>query len=113
MKEKYPIFIKWSKLLDWTFDTVEKFPKSVRFTLSTRIVNISLDVLEGIIEAIYAKQKTDILKKLNLYIEKLRVLYRISHDRRYISVRQYEYVSLELDETGRMMGGWIKSETKG
>jgi len=108
MKEDYPLFVKWVDATDWILDTVEKFPKSVRFTLSGRIGNLTLDVMEGIIEAIYTKERAYILKQINLYIEKLRVLFRISHKRQYISGKQYEYVSELLNEAGRMVGGWKK-----
>ncbi len=111
MTEKYPLFEKWSSTLDWILDTVEKFPKSVRFTLSSRIANISLDILERIIEAIYRKKRLHILYDINLYIEKLRILFRISMARKYISIRQYEYIISQLNETGKMTGGWIKHET--
>lgn len=110
MKEDYPLFVKWTKVLDWIMDTVEKYPKSVRFTIGSRTVNLSMDVLEGIIEAIYRKPRIDILENINLYIEKLRVFFRISYERRYISLRQYEFISGELNDTGKMFGGWIKSE---
>ena len=50
-----------------------------------------------------------ILKRINLYIEKLRVIFRISFKRRYISKNQYEYVSTMLNETGKMIGGWKKA----
>ena len=108
MKENYPIFVKWIDILDWILDRTEKFPKSVRFTFSSRIAQYSLDVLEGIVEAIYTKDRKHILENLNLYIEKLRVLFRISFKRRYISSAQFEYISLHLNETGRMIGGWKK-----
>jgi hypothetical protein len=108
VKEDYPIFVKWLAATDWILDTVEKYPKSVRLTMTTRIANLTLDVMEGIIEAIYTKQRSYILGKLNLYIEKLRILFRISFTRRYISKSQYEHVSTLLDETGRMVGGWRK-----
>lgn len=110
MKEKYPIFERWFKILDWILTTVEKYPKSVRFTVSGRVANISLDVMEKIIEAIYTKKRLDILKDINLYIEKLRVLFRISMERKYISVRQYEFISNELNEAGMMIGGWQRNE---
>tara|TARA_B100001971_G_C17968067_1_gene420893 strand:+ start:345 stop:680 length:336 start_codon:yes stop_codon:yes gene_type:complete len=108
MKENYPIFVKWIDTLDWILDRTEKFPKSVRFTFSSRIAQHSLDVLEGIVEAIYTKDRKHVLEKLNLYIEKLRVLFRISFKRRYLSSAQFEYISLQLNETGRMVGGWKK-----
>jgi len=108
MSDSYPIFVKWIATLDWVMDRCEKFPKSARFTLSGRIANISLDVLEGIIEAIYTKDRQHILDRVNLYIEKLRVLFRIAHGRKYLSVTQYEFISRELEETGKMVGGWRK-----
>ena len=107
--ENYPAFKKWYKILNWILDKCETFPKNVRFTMSTRVSNISMDILESIIEAIYSKKKTDILRRINLYIEKLRVLFRLSFDRRYISVNQYEYISSELNEFGKMIGGWLRS----
>ena len=110
MKEDYPVFVKWSDATDWILDTVEKFPKSVRFTISTRISNITLDIMEGIIEAIYTKDRSYILERLNLYIEKLRVMFRISYKRRYISMNQYEFISEVLNETGKMIGGWKKTQ---
>jgi hypothetical protein len=108
VKEDYPIFVKWLAATDWILDTVEKYPKSVRFTITSRIANLTLDVMEGIIEAIYTKRRSHILERLNLYIEKLRIMFRISYRRRYISQGQYEYVSEMLDETGKMVGGWRK-----
>ena len=110
MKGEYPIFEKWSKVLDWILDTVEKFPKNVRFTLSGRIANIALDILEKIIEAIYTRNRWYILRTINLYIEKLRVLFRISFERKVISMKQYEFISIELNEAGMMIGGWQRVE---
>jgi hypothetical protein len=109
MNEKYPVYIKWYKTLDWILDTVEKYPKNVRFTISGKIVELSILVMEKIIEAIYSKEKKYILQEINLYIEKLRVFFRISYDRKYISANQFEFICTEIEETGKMIGGWMKS----
>jgi hypothetical protein len=108
MTEEYPAFQKWYKLLDWILDKCEGYPKSVRFTFSGRIANISLDVLERLIEAIYTKKRSHILGTINLYIEKLRVLFRLSFERGYISGAQFEYIAAQIDDFGRMIGGWNK-----
>lgn len=110
MTEDYPLFEKWTRILNWILETVEKYPKNVRFTVSSRIANIALDVMEKIIESIYTKKRLYILRSINVYIEKLRVFFRMSMERRYISIKQYEYISRELNETGMMIGGWINSE---
>ena len=108
MNEEYPVFRHWYKTLDWILDSCERFPKSVRFSLSSRMANIGLDVTERIIEAIYTKPRRRILTEANLHIEKLRVLFRISYERKYLSMQQYEYISGELNEAGKMIGGWLK-----
>jgi hypothetical protein len=112
MKENYPIFIKWSKILDWLMDKVETFPKSVRFTISTRIVNLSLDIMEMIVESIYSQshKRISIINQTNLKLEQLRVFIRITMERRYLSSRQFEYIAEEINEAGKMLGGWKKHE---
>lgn len=110
MNDEYPLFTKWMHNLDWILDTVDKFPKSVRFSISSRIANIALDVMEKIIEAIYTRKRLHILYAINLYIEKLRILFRICFQRHYLSIKQYDYIISELNEAGKMTGGWIKHE---
>jgi len=106
--EDYPLYVHWYKSLGWIMDCVERLPKKVRFSLATRITDLSLEVLELIIEAIYQKERVMTLKKINLNIEKLRVLFRFCFERQYLSIKQYEYISRELNEAGKMTGGWIK-----
>ncbi|MBT4526184.1 MAG: diversity-generating retroelement protein Avd [Deltaproteobacteria bacterium] len=111
MNEDYPIFVKWLSILDWLMDRAESFPKSVRFTVSSRLVNLSLEIMDGIIELIYSRNKAKMINQANLKLEKLRVLIRICFKRRYLSAKQYEYIAEEINESGRMLGGWKKYET--
>lgn len=105
----YPLFAEWFKLTDWILDKVEKMPVKVRYSLTNRIANFAIDNIELITEAIYSKNKTLFLKKVNMNIEKLRIMFRICYNRRYISEKQYRYISEKLNENGKMCGGWIKS----
>lgn len=109
MRNDYPLYIKWIYIVEYIIEICGKYPKNIRFTLCDRMTNFSLDVLEFIIEGIYAKNKTNILQKANLYMEKLRALIQISVNKKYISVNQYEYISREINDAGKMIGGWIKS----
>lgn len=110
--DKYPIFTHWYQSLDWIMNACERMPKSVRFSLTTRIMNLSLDIQELIIEAIYQKDRASILRRINLQLEKLRLLFRIAFDRQYISQRQYGYIMQRIQTTGQMCGGWQKSSLK-
>lgn len=108
MKEDYPAFKKWLTIQDWILDKCEKYPKSTRFTIGQKIINLSLEVTELLIITIYEKEKQEHLKKINLSLEILRVFFRISFDRKYLAINSYEYISKELNEFGSMIGGWLK-----
>lgn len=105
-----PVFAAWVRFLDWLLDATEKFPKRVRFTLSSRIEALALDVLEDLVEARYARPKAAVLRRANLRLEKLRVLLRLCHGRRFLAHGAYEHASREIDEVGRMLGGWLKQQ---
>jgi hypothetical protein len=82
----------------------------MRFVLTTRIQNHCFDIIEDIIELIYSKEKKAYFKKINLHLEKLRILMRIAYDKAYLSHEQMERVVIEINTTGKMLGGWEKSD---
>lgn len=108
MKEDYPLFVHWYQTLDWILATVEHFPRNARFSLASRLAAMAIETMELIVEAIYTKHRLGLLNRLNLTLEKQRVLFRIACDRRYISIKQHEYIGRALEEAGQMVGGWIK-----
>lgn len=93
----------------WLIPTLDKLPRSQKFLLGDRIQATALDVLERLIEATYSKARERSLGEANLGIEKLRFLFRICVDLRYLDPRRYEHAARALDEIGRMIGGWIKT----
>ena len=72
-------------------------------------VVLEMDVLERLIEATYSRQRAGMLDAANLAIEKLRFLFRLASDLRYLDLKRYEHAARGLDEIGRMVGGWIKA----
>lgn len=101
---------KWESITDDLLKRTQGFPKTARYSLSARIDNLAIDVLEDLVEARYTRgqRRAEALKEMNLRLARLRVLIRLSHRRGYLSNRGYEYVSDKIDEAGRMLGGWIK-----
>ena len=97
------------QFLVWLLPTVEKFPRSHKFTLGDRIEIIALNVLEALIEATYTRDRADALRRGNLGIEKLRILIRLATDLRLLDRRRYEHAARTLDDTGRLIGGWVKA----
>lgn len=106
-----PLFVHWEKTLRDILSRTEKFPKRIRFTLTSRIDLLAIDILEKIVEARYAKDKTAALSQASLALEKLRVLVRITHEDKHLDYKGFEHVSRNINEAGRMLGGWIRSRT--
>jgi hypothetical protein len=82
-----------------------------QFTIGDRIQAVALDVLEALIESTYTKERTQHLRQANLGIEKLRFLLRLAADLRVLDRRRYEHAARTLDETGRLVGGWMKAHS--
>ena len=97
------------RLLLWLVPTIEAFPRSQKFMLGDRIQSIALAVLEALIDATYSRSRDRQLSEANLGLEKLRVLFRLAKDLHHIDLRRYEHAARTLDEVGRMVGGWIKT----
>ncbi len=105
-----PVVEKFKKLICWMLPKVSKFPKDQRYLLVDRIVILMFDILEQMIEAVYENKsgKKDLLRRINLKIEKLRYFVRISCDLKYINLKGYNYFSTQIVEVGRMIGGWYR-----
>ncbi len=104
------IFTRWTDFLEWLLPALDKFPKKVRFTFTQRIEGLALDIVEDLVEARYTSNKRDILKRANLRLEKMRVLMRLGHKLRYLSNESHRFAMKAIDETGRMLGGWMKQQ---
>lgn len=108
--DELPIFVKWMDFTEWLLVTTGKFPRQARFSFAQRIEGLALDVVEDLVEARYSRDKRAILKRANLRLEKMRVLLRLSHNLHFVSHQSYEHAAKNINEVGRMLGGWSKQQ---
>lgn len=109
-KKDLPIFIKWMDFLKWLLLTIDGFPKKARFNFSDRLTNLALLIVEDLVEARYSKNKSFVLRRANMNLEKIRVLIRICFELRFFSRKSYEHASFLINEVGKMLGGWMKQQ---
>jgi hypothetical protein len=109
-KKDLPIFIKWMDFLKWLLVTIDGFPKKARFNFSDRLTNLSLQIVEDLVEARYSKNKGPVLRRANMNLEKIRILMRICFELRFFSRKAYEHSSFLINEVGKMLGGWMKQQ---
>src|SRR5215831_3173757 len=101
------------ELLLWLIPQLDKFPRSRRFTLGERIEAGLLEVLELLVEAAYQRNKEVSLRRANLRLEVVRHLWRLAHELKVMATRQYEHGAKLIDDLGRQIGGWLRSQPQG
>ncbi len=110
MENDIPLFGHWYELVKWLLDKTEKFPRKAKFTFSNRVDNLSLDIMEWIVDARYSTKKKEILRRIDLGMGRLRVLLRLCHEKHYLDNKGYEFASKQINEAGKMVGGWRKQQ---
>jgi len=98
------------QFLLWLIPTVEKFPRSQKFLLGDRIQLEAQQVLDSLISATYTRERGTHLRAANLGLEKLRFGMRLAKDLRHLDFKAYEHAARRIDEVGRMVGGWLRSD---
>lgn len=110
MNEKPQILVRVYDFMLYLVPQVAKFPKNQRYNLGERIEKTTLDVFEKIVEALYSKDKAQILQVANINVEKIRLLVRLAKDLKLVNLHCYEVMSKLLYEIGVELGAWIKQQ---
>ena len=86
-------------------------PKQDRYALWQKCECLLIDIIEGIIFASQQSkmEKLPTLEKTSVKLNFLRVCVRLMKDLKAIDTKKYILIEADLDEIGRMLGGWIKS----
>lgn len=106
-----PIFKKTYDLYRTFYSYRTDISKQDRYTIWQRCENCMLDILEGILLASQSAkpEKLPILEKASLKLNLLRVFVRLMKDVKAIDNKKYVSLEADVDEIGRMLGGWIRS----
>ncbi len=92
---------------------MNRLPRDHRSGLGDRLANNLYNLLEGAIQARYAKSdKLTRLQSLNTQLDILRYQTRLLYDFQLISDKRYKYINQQLNGNGFNLGGWIKQQQK-
>lgn len=106
-----PIFKKTYDLYKEFYTLRLSVPKQDRYTLWQKCESLLIEILEGILFASQQSklEKLPMLEKTSVRLNFLRICIRLMKDIRAIDNKKYVIIEANLDEIGRMLGGWIKS----
>lgn len=106
-----PIFQTTYKLyLAWHV-RCQLIPKKERFAIGQKTENLLLELITLIVTAYHTKNlalKRETLFRANTAMECVKVLMRLAKDIKALDQRLYIEYESQLQEIGKMLGGWIR-----
>jgi len=106
------------KILQKTYDMIKygnqsllQFPRAERYALAAEIKQSMYRILRLIIQANKQRSKRALQIEIDTELEVLRTFIRLAADKQtaYLPLRKYEIWSKQLNEIGKMLGGWMKA----
>lgn len=92
------------------FKALADFPKSYRHNLGGKVDGYFLELLENIFVSLYLSGDHKI-NRLTISISKLdgvKFFLQLAWENKCLATNQYSLLSSQLDEIGKMLGGWRK-----
>ncbi len=105
-----PIVQKTYDLIKWYVPILNRLPRNHKFLLGDRIVTRLYNLLDGLIQARYSRDKLSNLETLNISLDILRHQTRLLADFQLIQTKRYEYIGTQLNDIGADLGGWIEQQ---
>ena len=101
----------------WLIPKIGSMPRTHRFTLGDRIYSQSLDLVTALTSATFSREKSAASREKSAAltsaadsVNSLRLLLRLAKDLGLFAFDSYSHAASLLDEIGRMVGGWRKSQ---
>jgi len=93
------------------YQLIKTFPKGDKYNLGQEIKCLNLQIIELLIEAEIAKKdwKAPLIEKASLKLSLLKILTRLASDIKIIDQKKYLGLQEQMQEIGRMLGGWLKA----
>ncbi len=94
----------------WALGHTQRFPRSHRHSLGTRIEAALYELLERLIDAQYEPgRRRAAIDDGNRLLTRLRFLLRLATDLRVLALRSHGHAAERIYEIGRMLGGWRRT----
>ncbi len=106
-----PIFKKIYELYKTLYAYLKTFPRQDRYSLGQKCEETAIEMLKHILLAsqLSKSEKFPILQKASAQLNLLRVYLRLAKEIKALDGKKYLILQEDIDEIGRMLGGWIKS----
>ena len=104
------IYLDARKLLDITLSVVHDFPREYKFTIGSKLQEISVNLMQEIAAAYINRDKAETIKHLTEFqaeFETMKTLMRIAGEKEWIKGRgKFANIIELMDEIGKQSSAW-------
>lgn len=105
-----PIYIKTYKFIKLVDIIVRQFRKEYKYTLGSELRQIMWQILDEIIivNSLPDSQKKEGIERISQLFDKFKIRFRFAYEARLIPGAKFCGAQKEMEEIGKMIGGWQK-----
>jgi len=105
-----PIYIKTYEFIKFVYRVIQQFRKEYKYTLGTELQQIIWQILDEIIRtnSLPDSQKKGGIEKISQLFDKFKIRFRFAYEIGLMTDKKFGIAQKEMEEIGRMIGGWIK-----
>ena len=106
-----PLVLKTYELYKTFYNYLILFPKKDKYSLGVRCEEYILTVLELLVAASSASKdrKLVLVQQASVKFDTLKILLRLTKDIKAIDEKKYITLQKDIQEIGKMLGGWQRS----
>ncbi len=105
-----PVYKASYDLLLYTFQLIKNMRKDYKYTAGEKIREETMELVMNIYRANKEKEKIKKIEEAQENIEKVRLLFRLLHDLRQISLKHFIGVNKKIEDVSRQLTGWRKAQ---
>ena len=115
--ENFKKIIAWQKahqLVLVVYKAIKYLPEDEKYNLISQITRVAVSVAANIVEGFHRLRSSDSLRFYNIAqasLEELRYHIFLCKELEYFNQKQYNYLENLIEETGKTLYSWIKSQT--
>lgn len=113
LSEELPLYRDTYRLLNNLIVLTQDFPRFFRYSIGSRMVDLTLDMLSLIYRANGSYEKVGVLAEILDRYRMLQMLFRVCVEQKVITERKYAPFGLLLEQIGRQATGWKQYSERG
>jgi len=113
LSEELPLYRDTYRLLNNLLILTQDFPRFFRYSMGSRMVDLTLDMLSLIYKANSSYEKVGVLTEFLDRYRMLQMLFRVCVEQKVITERKYASFGLLLEKIGKQATSWKQYNERG